>query len=234
ARFLFHHLVLLTVFTKTVLKAGMHAGTEMTTAAQVSDQPGGHTVEKIGGTSMSQFEAVRKNIFMNPSLGTQYYKRIFVVSAYSGITNMLLEHKKTGQPGIFALFSSAEERQSWRDAFTQLRNRIEEINKDLFEQHGAEELAKANEFIGQRLNDSYKVLEDVSSLCQHGHFALTDYLQTVREMLASIGEIHSAWNTARLLELHGINAVFVDLSGWACPRHMTLDENIQRAFKDID
>src|SRR5690606_34849189 len=56
----------------------------------------------------------------------------------------------------------------------------------------------------------------------------------VREMLASIGEIHSAWNTARLLELHGINAVFVDLSGWACPRHMTLDENIQRAFKDID
>jgi len=212
----------------------MHAGTEMTTAAQVSDQPGGHTVEKIGGTSMSQFEAVRKNIFMNPSLGTQYYKRIFVVSAYSGITNMLLEHKKTGQPGIFALFSSAEEQQSWRDAFTQLRNRIEEINKDLFEQHGAEELAKANEFIGQRLNDSYKVLEDVSSLCQHGHFALTDYLQTVREMLASIGEIHSAWNTARLLELHGINAVFVDLSGWACPRHMTLDENIQRAFKDID
>ena len=73
-----------------------------------STQQSGHTVEKIGGTSMSQFDAVRKNIFMNPALDGHFYNRIFVVSAYSGITNMLLEHKKTGQPGIYALFSDAE------------------------------------------------------------------------------------------------------------------------------
>jgi aspartate kinase len=204
------------------------------TTADASNQHNGHTVEKIGGTSMSQFEAVRKNIFMNPALKQQYYKRIFVVSAYSGITNMLLEHKKSGQPGIYALFSDAEEQQSWRDAFADLKSRIREINKDLFEQHGETELAAANQFIESRLNDAFKVLEDVSSLCQHGHFALTDYLQTLREMLASIGEIHSAWNTARLLQLHGLNACFVDLSGWANSKHVSLDENIQRAFEGID
>lgn len=204
------------------------------TTADASNQQNGHTVEKIGGTSMSQFDAVRKNIFMNPALKQQYYKRIFVVSAYSGITNMLLEHKKTGQPGIYALFSDAEEQQSWRDAFAGLKSRIHEINKDLFEQHGETELAQANLFIDERLNDACKVLEDVSSLCQHGHFALTDYLQTVREMLASIGEIHSAWNTARLLQIYGINACFVDLSGWASSKHVSLDENIKRAFEGID
>jgi aspartate kinase len=204
------------------------------TKADASNQQIGHTVEKIGGTSMSQFEAVRKNIFMNPALKQQLYKRIFVVSAYSGITNMLLEHKKSGQPGIYALFSDAEEQKSWRDAFSDLKSRIFEINKELFEQHGENELVKANQFIESRLNDAYKVLEDVSSLCQHGHFALTDYLQTVREMLASIGEIHSAWNTARLLQLHGLNACFVDLSGWASSKHLSLDTNIKQAFEGID
>lgn len=204
------------------------------TTAEASNQQKGHTVEKIGGTSMSQFEAVRKNIFMNPTLNGEFYGRIFVVSAYSGITNMLLEHKKSGQPGIYALFADAEEQQSWRDAFTALRARILEINSELFQVHGVDQLQQANDFIEQRLNNAFKVLEDLSSLCQHGHFALSDYLQTVREMLASIGEIHSAWNTARLLELHGLNACFVDLSGWAGGKHVSLDENIQRAFEGID
>jgi aspartate kinase len=199
-----------------------------------SMQQSGHTVEKIGGTSMSQFDAVRKNIFMNPALNGQFYDRIFVVSAYAGITNMLLEHKKTGQPGIYALFSDAEEQQSWRDAFDSLRERILEINKELFAVHGEKQVVEANFFIESRLNDACKVLEDVASLCQHGHFALSDYLQTVREMLASLGEIHSAWNTARLLQLHGLNACFVDLSGWASTKQASLDENIQRAFEGIN
>lgn len=204
------------------------------TQAVVSNAANGHTVEKIGGTSMSQFEAVLKNIFKNPALKGQYYQRIFVVSAYSGITNMLLEHKKTGQPGIYALFADAEEQQSWQDAFAALKNRILEINQDLFRDHPTQHLQKANDFITQRLSDTQKVLQDVISLCQHGHFALSDYLQTVREMLASLGEIHSAYNTAELLQLHGINARFVDLSGWASGHHLSLDENIQRAFNGID
>src|SRR5690554_7300656 len=81
------------------------------TQTDAANQVTGHTVEKIGGTSMAQFEAVRQNVFMNPALQGQFYHRIFVVSAYAGITNMLLEHKKTGQPGIYALFGDAEEQQ---------------------------------------------------------------------------------------------------------------------------
>jgi len=204
------------------------------TEAVLSNSGIQHTVEKIGGTSMSQFDAVRKNIFMNPALGANYYQRIFVVSAYSGITNMLLEHKKTGQPGIYALFADAEEQQSWQDAFASLKNRMHEINCELFAGHPDEHLERANGFIMQRLADCEKVLRDVASLCQLGHFALSDYLQTVREMLASLGEIHSAYNTAELLKLYGINARFVDLSGWASSRQMSLDENIQRAFTNID
>ena len=65
-----------------------------------------HTVEKIGGTSMSRFEEVLDNIFIGRREGAALYQRIFVVSAYSGMTNLLLEHKKTGEPGVYALFAS--------------------------------------------------------------------------------------------------------------------------------
>ncbi|MDH7944477.1 aspartate kinase [Pseudohongiella sp. SYSU M77423] len=203
-------------------------------AASSLDNDKKHTVEKIGGTSMSQFDAVRQNIFMNPALKGDYYQRIFVVSAYAGITNMLLEHKKTGQPGIYALFSDAEEQQSWRDAFKALRDRMLEINADLFAPHPPSEKEEADSFILDRLNDAESVLEDVSSLCQHGHFALSDYLLTVREMLASLGEMHSASNTAQLLRLHGLNARLVDLSGWASTKHLSLDDHITKAFEGID
>ena len=58
-----------------------------------------HTVEKIGGTSMSCFNDVLENIFLTEHPQHGLYHRIFVVSAYSGMTNDLLEHKKTGQIG---------------------------------------------------------------------------------------------------------------------------------------
>lgn len=59
-----------------------------------------HTVEKIGGTSMSDYEAVRDNIILGKRRKSDLYQRIFVVSAYGGVTNELLEHKKTGEPGF--------------------------------------------------------------------------------------------------------------------------------------
>lgn len=59
-------------------------------------------VEKIGGTSMSRFPEIIDNVILrHPS---DVYGRIYVVSAYGGITNELLEHKKTGKPGIYQLF----------------------------------------------------------------------------------------------------------------------------------
>lgn len=49
------------------------------------------TVEKIGGTSMTAFDAVLDNILLRPQ---NPYNRIFVVSAYGGMTDALLECKK--------------------------------------------------------------------------------------------------------------------------------------------
>lgn len=188
-----------------------------------------HTVEKIGGTSMSDYAVVRDNIIRRPG---ELYRRIFVVSAYSGITNQLLEHKKSNHPGIYALFTGAEEEAGWRQAIDALRTEMEVMNAELFGETPLRH--EANEFIGQRLDDAVHVLDNLQALCQHGHFELEDHLLTVREMLASIGEAHSAWNTTRLLQGEGINARFVDLSGWNAGEAQPLDNVIREAFAGID
>ena len=59
---------------------------------------GQHTVEKIGGTSMTRFGELMENILIGSRRGAELYNRIFVVSAYGGITNLLLENKKTAEP----------------------------------------------------------------------------------------------------------------------------------------
>lgn len=191
-----------------------------------------HTVEKIGGTSMSDYASLRNNIFLNAGSNNTIYQRIFVVSAYGGITNQLLEHKKTGQPGIYAQFANAVAESNWLETFEQLNQQMLSINSQLFSE--AKALKTSNDFIQSRLDEAKSVLNDLQQLCRHGHFSLSDHLQTVREMLASLGEIHSAYNTVQLLKQDDVNAVFVDLSGWQSETHLSLDENITQAFKDID
>jgi aspartate kinase len=189
-----------------------------------------HTVEKIGGTSMSDYRAVRDNILCrnreNP------YGSIYVVSAYGGVTNRLLEHKKSGQPGVYALFTAAEDESAWRTELHRLGGYLHELNAALFADAG--DLAEANAFIDTRLHETERVLDNLQALCEHGHFELEDHLLTVREMLASIGEAHSAWNTCRLLQGEGVNARFVDLSGWNAVEAQPLDTVIEQAFADID
>ncbi len=190
-----------------------------------------HTVEKIGGTSMLDYAAVRDNIILAGG-GDTPYGRIFVVSAYAGITNRLLEHKKSGRPGVYALFASSEHEGSWREEFALLREDIYALNESLFPE--ADELERANNFINQRLASAERCLEDLQRLCQHGHFALESHLATVREMLASLGEAHSAWNTATLLQRDGVEACFIDLTAWRSEEHLPLDERILQAMTGVD
>ena len=63
-----------------------------------------HTVEKIGGTSMTQFGDVMKNVIIGNRKADELYNRVFIVSAYGGVTDLLLEHKKSGEPGVYDLF----------------------------------------------------------------------------------------------------------------------------------
>ncbi|MBU3069133.1 aspartate kinase [Aestuariicella sp. G3-2] len=191
-----------------------------------------HTIEKIGGTSMSDYESVRDNIIFKGAHNGDLYQRVFVVSAYGGITDKLLEHKKNGRPGIYGLFANSMEDKTWLHAVAELKKELHEINEGLF---GDTELLKeANNFIDERINDAQTCLVDLHSLCMHGHFALDAHLATVREMLASIGEAHSAWNTATLLQRDGVNARFLDLTGWNTDKHVSLDERIRLAFEDLD
>lgn len=191
-----------------------------------------HTVEKIGGTSMSEYAAVRDNIILAKGKQEALYQRVFVVSAYGGLTDLLLENKRNGQPGVYGFFASTDSDTPWQEAFVTLRKRILAINEELF---GASPLRQAADvFIRQRLDDAERCLSDLQRLCQHGHFVLTDHLFTVREMLASIGEAHSAWNMTQLLQADGINARFVDLTGWQSQQVESLDEMIRREFATVD
>ena len=192
-----------------------------------------HSVEKIGGTSMSDYDAVRDNIILAGAEGDHLYGRIFVVSAYGGVTDMLLENKRNGNPGVYGLFADDEGSEAlWREALRNVAKALHQINEELFDD--AEQLNEANAFIDGRLFEAERCMDNLHRLCQHGHFGLEDHLLTVREMLASIGEVHSAWNTAKLLQRDGINARFVDLSGWRMESAIPLDAHILRELDKID
>lgn len=130
------------------------------------------------------------------------------------------------------MFAGSLEDKGWLDALTDVRNEMLSINTSLFNDKAM--LEEANLFVTERLDDAEKCLNDLHSLCLHGHFELDAHLWTVREMLASLGEAHSAWNLSRLLQRDGINACYVDLTGWETDKHVSLDERISKAFVDID
>ncbi|MBU0539797.1 MAG: aspartate kinase, partial [Gammaproteobacteria bacterium] len=191
-----------------------------------------HSVEKIGGTSMTNYEAVRDNIILAGGEDGNIYGRIFVVSAYGGVTDLLLENKRNSHPGVYALFADDGAEILWRDALSKVGDTLKEINAGLFPD--VEQLTEANKYIEGRLFEAERCMDNLHRLCQHGHFGLEDHLLTVREMLASIGEAHSAWNTAALLNRDGVNARYVDLSGWRADEALPLDDHISEALAGID
>ena len=189
-----------------------------------------HTVEKIGGTSMTRFGDVMKNVIIGKRSGADLYNRIFVVSAYGGITNLLLENKKTGAPGIYGFF--AEDSDEWKDALEKTRAEMKRLNRT-FESIGLD-IKKADEFVDQRLDGLIVSLEDLMTLRKFGHFKPKDYLPAAREFLAAVGEAHSAYNSSLILQANGVNASFVDLSGWKSMESLELDDAICKAFEGIN
>lgn len=185
-----------------------------------------HTVEKIGGTSMSQYQDVLNNIWQ-PHHNPQRFNRIFVVSAYGGVTDRLLEHKKTGAAGVYSSFAEAEDASIWKTHLQQTEQHLLDINASMFS--GAL-LDDANQFISTRIRNAEQCMSNLQALCAYGHFQLRQHLATIREMLASIGEAHSAYNSVLLLKSHGINATFVDLTGWKQDKTLPIDQLIAETF----
>ena len=48
---------------------------------------------------MSRFSEVLSNVILRDP--EHVYGRIYIVSAYAGVTDLLLEHKKNKQPGVY-------------------------------------------------------------------------------------------------------------------------------------
>lgn len=187
------------------------------------------TVEKIGGTSMTAFQDVLKNIILHKRQGQELYNRIFIVSAYAGVTNWLLEDKKTGAPGIYHHFINQKD---FRKHLDELDAKLKEINKK-YVSIGLN-LAEADAFIEQRINDAEKYLLALAEVLASGYVSRENIFQAGREILASIGESHSAFNSVNILKSNNINAVLVDLSGFHDSEPLTIDQRIQQSLKNID
>jgi aspartate kinase len=187
------------------------------------------TVEKIGGTSMSKFDEVLKNIIIGKREKGDYYNRIFVVSAYNNVTNWLLEHKKSGEQGIYSKFEANE---NYSIKLEELLDSLLEINKGL-EKIGLN-LEEADLFIRKRINQANNFLKSLGAVLGSGYVNRNNILLAAREILASLGEAHSAFNSVNILKNNGINGLFVDLCGFNDSDYITINERIHRAFKDID
>ncbi len=185
------------------------------------------TVEKIGGTSMSQFGEVLKNIMLRDPKAV--YGRVYVVSAYAGVTNDLLEHKKTGAPGIYARFAQGDNYAAAMDALT---TKLKAINQEL--QPLGLDLARADAFLDKRMRELKAYLDSMRHVLASGYLSRENVLLAAREMLAAIGEAHSAFNSVEILKAKGQATHLMDLSGFDDDEAWTIDERIHRMFQDVD
>ncbi len=197
-----------------------------------SDQTPEHTVEKIGGTSMSKIHELRDTLLIGDRKGEDLYHRVFVVSAFGGITDKLLEHKKSGQPGVYALFSNDDNAHGWLDALTEVGAAMREAHGKVLD-HPADVHA-ADEFVRERIEGARSCLFDLQRLCGYGHFRLSDHMMDIRELLSGLGESHSAFTTALMLQRAGVDARFVDLSGWRDESDLDLEGRIEAGLGQVD
>lgn len=187
------------------------------------------TVEKIGGTSMSALGEVIDNIIYFERTGEALYNRVFVVSAFSGVTNLLLENKKTALPGVYHRIVNTE---NFHEPLKELVVKLKEINRQ-YVPLGLN-LDVADTFIVQHVDRARAYLENLVNILASGYVSREGILQAAREILASIGESHSAFVLTNILQNKGLNALCIDLSGFDDQRPFTIDERIKDAFSAVD
>lgn len=186
------------------------------------------TIEKIGGTSMSALETVLDNIIYYNRSGEGFYNRVFVVSAFAGVTNLLLENKKTKAPGAYHQLAKGED---YHDALRNITQHLKQLN-ELYEPLGLD-LAAADTFIENHIGKALIYLESATTMLASGYLN-EGVLLAAREILASIGESHSAFVLANILQNRGLNACLVDLAGFDDGRPLTISERIKDAFAKIE
>ncbi len=176
---------------------------------------------------MSRFSEIVDNIILKDN--DHIYGRIYIVSAYAGVTNDLLEHKKTNQPGIYKLF---EDQQNYPIKMIRLQESLYKLN-ETFSSIGLD-VKEANDFIGDRIDQAINILRSMDNVMASGYVSRRELMLAGRELLASLGEMHSAFNSANILKNRGYNTTYVDLSGWDDGRRLSIDERIKDSFARID
>lgn len=187
------------------------------------------TVEKIGGTSMSALGDVLLNIILHKGEARDIYNRIYVVSAFAGVTNLLLENKKTGAPGVYRKVATNK---GFQSALDDLKVKLKELNKK-YASLGLD-VDEADAFIEERVNQAQKYLESLVKVMASGYVNNENILQAAREILASIGEAHSAFNLVNVLKNQGVNATLIDLCGFNDSKAYTISQRIKHAFKNVN
>ena len=187
------------------------------------------SVEKIGGSSMSKFHDVLKNIVLFKRTPENMYNRIFVVSAYNNVTNWLLEYKKSGQSGVYTKFFNNEDYETLLD---EVCGKLIELNRQFADINLSQ--AEADQFIKKRMAQARHYLNNIANVMASGYVNKNDLFLAAREILASIGEAHSAFNSVNILKNNGINAKFIDLCGFYDSEPLTIDERIKKEFRNID
>ena len=141
----------------------------------------------------------------------------------------MLENKKTGAPGVYHRIAK---HQNFHRPLKDLIVKLKTINKKYAEL--GLDLAIADQFIENHVNQAQKYLENLANILASGYVSKEGILQAAREILASIGETHSAFSFANILQNMNINARLIDLSGFDDSRPLTIDQRIKHAFKNID
>ncbi len=185
------------------------------------------TVEKIGGTSMTKFDDVLANIMLRDPKHVN--GRVYIVSAYAGVTNELLENKKTGAPGIYAKFASGAD---YHGALEALLGKLKATNAG-FAGIGLD-VAAADAFLDKRMRELRAYLDSMRHVLASGYLRRDNVLLAAREMLAAIGEAHSAFNSVAILNARGVKAQLLDLSGFDDDEPFTIDERIHESFQGVD
>jgi aspartate kinase len=192
----------------------------------------GHTVEKIGGTSMSRADELMDTLFAPREREEGPYQRIFVVSAFGGVTDLLLENKKSGEPGVYGQFAASDSSMAWSGALDAAARAMGEAHARLL--HDPADRHDADEFLRERIEGARSVLIDLQRLASYGHFRLDAQMTTIRELLSGIGEAHSARVLALMLRRRSVNARMIDLTGWRDERHPDLETRIAEGLEDVD
>ena len=181
---------------------------------------------------MSRLAELRDTLFIGDRADSDVYNRVFVVSAFDGITNLLLEHKKSGEPGVYALFANDDSNHKWQDALDRVAEAMKDAHGKILDKPA--DIQQADSFVDERILGARNCLIDLQRLCSYGHFRLPEHMSHTRELLSGLGEAHSAFVTTLMLQRAGVEARFVDLSGWRDQGDVCLEKRITQAFKAVD